>query len=75
MKWNKSAQAHYMRSKHHNDTVHMVPMVYVTFRIMPPPVEWPKQKHGRPGFSAESFLRYIFYIERGRYLGKNSLHY
>jgi hypothetical protein len=31
---------------------------------MPPPVEWPKQKHGRPGFSAKIFLRYIFYIER-----------
>jgi len=33
----------------------------VTFKMMPPPVEWPKQKHGRPGFSAKTFLRYIFY--------------
>jgi hypothetical protein len=35
----------------------------VTFKMMPPPVEWPKQKHGSPGFSAETFLRYIFYSE------------
>jgi hypothetical protein len=31
--------------------------------MIPPPVEWPKQKHGRPGFSADTFLRYIFYID------------
>jgi len=59
MKQNPSAQAHYWRSKHW--TVSPYGTIDVTFKMMPPPVEWPKQKHGRPGFSAKTFLRYIFY--------------
>lgn len=46
-----------------NNTLGEVSDTDVTFRMIPPPVEWPKQKHGRPGFSADTFLRYIFYID------------
>jgi hypothetical protein len=37
---------------------------------MPPPVECPKQKHGTPGFSAETFFRYIFCSEPQSFLSK-----
>lgn len=41
----------------------MIILFDVTFKIMAPPVEWPKQKQGSAGFSAKTLLRNIFYTE------------
>jgi hypothetical protein len=34
--------------------------INLTFKIMAPPVECPKRKHGKPGLPSESLLRNFF---------------
>lgn len=47
----------------------------LTLRTIAPPVEWPKQKHGRPGFSAKTLSRKIFCNKLGRWFNSTDIYF